>query len=161
MFFVPVHGEYRQLYAHALLAQEVGIPKDRIILAETGDVIALEPNSVRLDGKAQVGRRLIDEGGVADLMRWWFEIGNTFPKRAWCLPGSDQQSYRQIEGHRIGESRPRQEGEGMAFLTEARQIIIKTLEECTDEERKDALVLSETIRAELKRYFRKRTGTGL
>ena len=52
-----------------------------------------------------------------------------------------------------------QEGEGAAFLTEARQIIIKTLEECTDEEREDSLVLSESIRSDLKRYFRKRTGT--
>jgi ribonuclease J len=52
-----------------------------------------------------------------------------------------------------------QEGEGAAFLIEARQILIKTVEECTDEEREDSMVLTETIRAGLKRYFRKRTGT--
>jgi mRNA degradation ribonuclease J1/J2 len=52
-----------------------------------------------------------------------------------------------------------QEDEGAAFLAEARQIVINAIEECTAEEREDALVLTEVIRAELKRYFRKRTGT--
>ena len=37
-----MHGEYRQLYAHSLLAQEVGIPKERIIMAETGDIISFD-----------------------------------------------------------------------------------------------------------------------
>jgi ribonuclease J len=52
-----------------------------------------------------------------------------------------------------------QEEEGAAFLSEARQIVIKTVEECSNEEREDTLVLSDAIRAALKRYFRKRTGT--
>ena len=47
----------------------------------------------------------------------------------------------------------------MAFLAEARQVIIKTITDCTDEEREDTPVLTENIRTELKRYFRKRTGT--
>jgi ribonuclease J len=66
-FFVPIHGEYRQLYAHTLLARDVGIPKDRIILAETGDILVFNTDSIRIEGKAPVGRRLIDEGGVAEL----------------------------------------------------------------------------------------------
>jgi mRNA degradation ribonuclease J1/J2 len=37
--------------------------------------------------------------------------------------------------------------------------VLKTLEECTDEERGDSLVLTESIRADLKRFFKKRTGT--
>ena len=49
--------------------------------------------------------------------------------------------------------------EGAAFLAEAREVILKALEECTDEERADALVLTEIVRTSLKRYFRKRTST--
>jgi mRNA degradation ribonuclease J1/J2 len=52
-----------------------------------------------------------------------------------------------------------QEDEGAAFLTEAREVVLKTIEECTNEEREDSLVLSEAVRSGLKRYFRKRTGT--
>ena len=52
-----------------------------------------------------------------------------------------------------------QENEGTAFLAEARQIVIKTFDECSEEERGDSMILTENIRAALKRYFRKRTGT--
>ncbi len=50
-------------------------------------------------------------------------------------------------------------GEGAAFLAEGRDIVLNTLAECTSEERKDQLVLTEIIRANLKKYFRKHTGT--
>lgn len=161
MFFIPVHGEYRQLYAHAQLAREVGIPSDHIILAETGDIIVLEPNSVRIEGKAPVGRRFIDEGGVADLdevvVRDRQHLSEEGVVLAVC---AINKATGQIEGAPELVSRGHvQEEEGAAFLSEARQILIKALDECTDEERGDSLVLSEIFRAELKRFFRKRTGT--
>jgi ribonuclease J len=160
-YFVPVHGEYRQLYAHALLAREVGIPKERILIAETGDVIVLNSDSVRIEGKATVGRRLIDEGGVAELdeivirdRQHLSEEGVVLAvvainKSTGCVEGTPELVSR---GHI-------QEGEGMAFLAEAREVMIKTIDECSNEEREDSLVLTENIRAGLKRYFRKRTGT--
>ena len=46
-----------------------------------------------------------------------------------------------------------------AFLAEGRQVVVHTLKESTEEERADSLVLTEMIRADLKRFFRKRTGT--
>ena len=52
-----------------------------------------------------------------------------------------------------------QEEDSAAFLAEARDIVIAALEECTSEEREDSQVLTEVVRTELKRYFRKRTGT--
>jgi ribonuclease J len=160
-FFIPVHGEYRQLFAHALLAREVGIPKERILLAETGDIIVLKPDSVRIEGKAVVGRRLIDEGGVAELdevvVRDRQHLSAegvvlavvAINKSTGCIEGTPELVSR---GHV-------QEEEGAAFLAEARQIVTKALDECSEEERRDSLVLTETIRAALKRYFRKQTGT--
>jgi len=52
-----------------------------------------------------------------------------------------------------------QEIEGPALLAEARQVILNTIEECSDEERVDSLVLTEMVRAALKKFFRKRTAT--
>ncbi len=160
-FFVPVHGEYRQLYAHTLLAREVGISKERIILAETGDILVLNPDSVRIEGKAPVGRRLIDEGGIAELDEVVVRDRQHLSEEGVVLAViAINKATGMIEGTPELVSRGHvQEGEGAAFLTEARQIVIKTLEDCTNEEREDSLVLSETIRAELKRYFRKHTGT--
>jgi ribonuclease J len=161
MFFIPVHGEYRQLYAHSLLAREVGIPKENIILAETGDILALEPGSVRIDGKAPVGRRLIDEGGVAELDEVVVRDRQHLSEEGVVLAVvAINKATGKIEGTPELVSRGHvQEDEGAAFLSEAREIVIKAVEECTDEEREDSLVLTEAIRVELKRYFRKRTGT--
>ena len=160
-FFIPVHGEYRQLYAHALLAREVGIPRERILLAETGDVIVLDSEGCRVGGKAPVGRRLIDEGGVAELDEVVVRDRQHLSEEGVVLAVvAINKATGRIEGTPELVSRGHvQEDEGAAFLTEARQIVIKAIEECTDEEREDSLVLTETIRSELKRYFRKRTGT--
>lgn len=160
-FFIPVHGEYRQLYAHTLLARDVGIPRERIILAETGDIIVLGPDSARIEGKAPVGRRLIDQGGVAELDEVVVSDRQHLSEEGVVLAViAINKSTGQIEGTPELVSRGHvQEDEAAAFLTEARDIVIKTVEECTNEEREDSGVLSETIRSELKRYFRKRTGT--
>ena len=160
-FFIPVHGEYRQLYAHALLAEEVGIPKERILLAETGDIIVLSSDFVRIEGKAEVGSRLIDEGGVAELDEIVVRDRQHLSVEGVVLAVIVvNKSTGLIEGIPELVSRGHiQEGESMAFLAEARQVIIKTITDCTDEEREDTPVLTENIRTELKRYFRKRTGT--
>ncbi len=71
-FFIPVHGEYRQLSQHARVAARVFAgrdPKPAIILAENGDRILFDEAGARLAGKAPVGRVLIDDtrtGEVGD-----------------------------------------------------------------------------------------------
>jgi ribonuclease J len=160
-YFIPVHGEYRQLFAHALLAQEVGIPRERIILAETGDVIVLDADGVRIDGKAPVGRRLIDEGGVAELDEVVVRDRQHLSEEGVVLAVvAISKATGRLEGIPEMVSRGHiQEEDAAAFMAEARQIVIKAIEECTDEEREDSPVLTEAIRSALKRYFRKRTGT--
>ncbi len=160
-FFIPVHGEYRQLYAHALLAREVGIPKERIVMAETGDILVFTPDSVCIEGKAPVGRRLLDEGGVAELDELVVRDRQHLSEEGVVLAVVViNKATGLIEGTPELLSRGHvQEDEAATYLTEAREIVIKTIEGCSNEEREDSLVLSETIRIELKRYFRKRTGT--
>jgi ribonuclease J len=160
-FFIPIHGEYRQLYAHALLAREVGIPDDRIILAETGDVLVLGPDSVHIEGKAPVGRRFIDEGGMAELDETVVRDRQHLSEEGVILAVvAINKATGRIEGMPELISRGHvQEEDSAAFLAEARQIVIHALEECTSEEREESVVLAEAIRVELKRYFRKRTQT--
>jgi ribonuclease J len=59
-FFVPVHGEYRHLHAHAELAREAGLPADRVFLLEDGQVLELTPSAGKLDGSVAAGRVLVD-----------------------------------------------------------------------------------------------------
>jgi ribonuclease J len=66
-FFVPVHGEFRHLMRHAQLAQEVGIPKENIFVAENGQIMEFTPDSGRVSGRVTAGKVLVDGLGVGDV----------------------------------------------------------------------------------------------
>lgn len=66
-FFVPIHGEYRHLAHHAVLAEEVGIPKENILVAENGDILEFTPESGAIVGKASAETIIIDGLGVTDV----------------------------------------------------------------------------------------------
>ncbi|MBU4100134.1 MAG: ribonuclease J [Proteobacteria bacterium] len=66
-YFIPIHGEYRHLILHTRLAEQVGISKNRTILAENGQVIEFDENGVKVLDKIMTGRVLIDGKGVGDV----------------------------------------------------------------------------------------------
>jgi ribonuclease J len=68
-FFIPVHGEYRHLILHSRLARENGIPEERILLAENGQIIEFDRAGGRLNGHILTGRILIDGKGIGDVGR--------------------------------------------------------------------------------------------
>jgi len=68
-YFIPIHGEYRHLVLHGRLAQEVGIPKERILLAENGQIIEFDEFGIRAGDTVATGRILIDGKGVGDVGR--------------------------------------------------------------------------------------------
>lgn len=68
-FFMPVHGEYRHLVLHARLAQSMGIPKDKLILAQNGQCINISSNRMLIQDLATAGRVLIDGKGIGDVGR--------------------------------------------------------------------------------------------
>ncbi|MBO0708923.1 MAG: ribonuclease J, partial [Candidatus Dormibacteraeota bacterium] len=65
-FFVPVHGEYRQLHLHAQLAREE-LPPDRIHVLEDGRVLEVGPDSLRDGGPSGAGLVYIDGLGIGDV----------------------------------------------------------------------------------------------
>jgi len=66
-FFLPVHGEYRHLVQHARLAQEVGVPSEKIFIAEIGDVLEVAPGYAAFTGRVPAGRVFVDGLGVGDV----------------------------------------------------------------------------------------------
>jgi ribonuclease J len=66
-FFIPIHGEYRMLKAHAKLAKSMGIPSDNIIIPEKGEVIEINEEGMFYHGKVPSGNVLIDGIGVGDV----------------------------------------------------------------------------------------------
>lgn len=66
-FFIPVHGEYRMLKAHANVAKECKISNDHIYILDRGEVIEIKEGKVNLGGKVPSGNVLIDGIGVGDV----------------------------------------------------------------------------------------------
>ncbi len=66
-FFMPIHGEYRHLKAHAGLAESLGIKRTGIILAQNGDIIALSEKSWSREGKLELKEMFVDGGMVYDM----------------------------------------------------------------------------------------------
>jgi ribonuclease J len=66
-FFIPIHGEYRMLKAHAKLAKSIGIPSDNIMIPEKGEVIEINEEGMFYHGKVPSGNVLIDGIGVGDV----------------------------------------------------------------------------------------------
>lgn len=66
-YFIPVHGEYRMLWQHAELAENLGTQPENIILPETGQIIAMNHDSLSIDGIVPTGTILIDGLGIGDV----------------------------------------------------------------------------------------------
>ena len=66
-YFLPVHGEYRQLMAHKDTAIEVGIPKDNIFITVNGRILELNEKEAKFTGTVPAGRVMVDGLGVGDV----------------------------------------------------------------------------------------------
>ena len=63
-FFMPVHGEHRMLVKHAEMAQNMGIPKENIVIVKNGDVVGLTPTRIAIVNQVTSGIELVDHLGI-------------------------------------------------------------------------------------------------
>jgi ribonuclease J len=161
-FFVPVHGEYRQLSQHARIAERVfrgRDPRPEILLAENGDLIHFDEAGARLAGKTAVGRVLIDDtrtGEVGDEVlrdrRHLAEDGLVVPVVA------INKQTGMLEGIPDIVTRGFVMEDSAALLAEGARLLADVVEQASLEERTDQGLIKEKLRVELRRFFRKRSG---
>ena len=66
-YLMPIQGEYRLLDQHALLAEEVGIPRENVFIVNKGDVLSLKDGEFYLGDHVEVGNTMIDGTGIGDI----------------------------------------------------------------------------------------------
>ena len=66
-FFVPLHGEYRHLSAHAKIALQMGVDPKNIVISDIGQVIELTSRSIKKNGSVPSGKVFVDGTGVGDV----------------------------------------------------------------------------------------------
>ena len=64
--FMPVHGEYRMLQAHARIAEEAGVPAHAVRVADNGTVLELDADGLSVEGQVETGIVLVDGFNMGD-----------------------------------------------------------------------------------------------
>lgn len=66
-FAIPVHGEYQHLLGQAKVARQMGVPKENILIIQSGDILELKEDSAKVVGKTQAQGIMVDGLGVGDV----------------------------------------------------------------------------------------------
>jgi len=158
-FFVPIHGEYRQLARHARAAARVS-PSTKVVLAENGDLIRFDGTGGRVAERLPAGRTLIDGTRSG-------EVGDEVLRDRRHLAGDGLVVPVVAIGRQSGtlEETPDVITRGFvldtrteALLKEIPSLLASSLESASVEERTDPGLIKERLRVDLQRFFRKRSG---
>ena len=157
-YFIPIHGEYRQLKRHAELAKSMHGAVGNVMMIESGDILEFDELGARKAGRVNVGRVCIDSNSMGDVVeeliirdrRHLSEDGIVLP-----IIAINKLTGR-VEGPPEIVSRGFAAGEN-GFMDGARNIVVNTLDGSSDEEKADYGVIKEKIRQDLKRYISKNT----
>ncbi len=153
-FFIPVHGEYRHLRLHALLAQELGMPASRTFIPDIGVCVELTDESLKQGESFPAGARLIDGSGFEDLA-----TGEVLKDRL-RMSGeglfilSVAVSGGVLLGEPIVESRGVIFSEDRDYLRELKGVTEKTVESAAGADKEE---LEAAIRRAVKNYLFKKT----
>ena len=163
-YFVPIHGEYRHLSQHARVATRVMSGTDRkvqVLLAQDGDIIQFDDQGARIADKAPTGRVLIDVTRVG-------EVGDEVlrDRRHLAADGvvvavvaiSRHTGALTGEPELVARGFVVETGQADALFRDAGQVIGTCIAESGVEERTDQGLMTEKLRGELRRFFKKRTG---
>jgi ribonuclease J len=160
-YFLPVHGEYRQMAKHASLAQHLrGSGLEDTFVMETGESLEIDERGARKGPKVTVGRVCIDSGSLDEVVedmiirdrRHLSEDGFVIPIIAINKHTGKNEGLPEIVSRGFVSFE-----DGSAILQEARQAVARTLELSSAEERTDWGVMQEKIRSDLRRFLNKQT----
>jgi ribonuclease J len=163
-YFVPIHGEYRQLSQHARVAARVMSGADRdvqVLLAQDGDIIQFDAHGARIAEKAPTGRVLIDTTRTG-------EVGDEVLRDRRHLAGDGVVvAVVAISRHTgtmtgmpelVARGFVVDEGEEKSLFADASRLIGDCIASAGVEERTDQGLMTEKLRIELRRFFKRRSG---
>lgn len=158
-FFIPVHGEYRQLIAHAETAKLLGIPHENIFLTENGKVLELNENEAKFTGHVTSGKVLVDGLGVGD-------VGNIVLKDRQKLSQDglivvvitmDSRSGKIVSGPDVISRGFVYVRESENLMEEIKHLLREELSKCEEKHITDWATLKLVVREELGNYIYKKT----
>lgn len=158
-FFMPVHGELHHLFAHAKLAEELGMNRENILVGENGSVFEFTRDSAKLAGRINSGVIMVDGLGVGDVgnivlrdRRQLSQDGilivvvtlNRFTGRTASSPDIVSRGFVYVR-------------ESEQLMDEARSRVLHTLKRCREDQVTDWLTIKTNIRDSLAQFLFEQT----
>jgi ribonuclease J len=158
-YFIPIHGEYRQLFRHSALAHAVGAVSEEILLIEDGQPIEFTDDRAYRREPVTAGRVCVDSGSLEEIeevvirdRKHLSEDGVVVPIIAINKHTGQVESQPEIVTRGFMPS-----DNGLELLNGAREVVLRTVEQSNAEEKTDWSVIKEKIRVDLRRYLKKQT----
>ena len=158
-FFMPVHGEYRHLKQHSLLAERLGMDSANIFILESGQVLELTSKSARRGGRVPSGSIMVDGLGVGD-------VGNIVLRDRKHLAEDgiltvvvtiEKETCTVISGPDIVTRGFIYVKESEDLLKEVREVVKKEIDKCMDEKIVEWIVIKSNIKNSLGQFLYNRT----
>lgn len=158
-YFMPVHGEFRHLKQHALLAQKLGMEESNIFISDIGQVLEITHEGAKLNGNVTAGQVLVDGLGVGD-------VGNIVLRDRKHLSQDgiltvvvtiEKESGKVIAGPDIISRGFVYVRESEDLIEECKKIVKKSLDNCLSRQVTDWATIKANIKDELKGYLYEKT----
>src|SRR5699024_7546267 len=154
-FFIPAHGEPRQLYKHRKIAVDMGMPQENVLIGGNGDVFEFTKKTARINGKVQAGNILVDGSGIGD-------VGNIVLKDRKHLSEDglivvsltfDKHTQELLAGPDIVSRGFVYVKENQDIIENAKDIVLRSIKKCADKEIRAISQIKYKIREDLKSYI--------
>lgn len=155
-YFMPIHGEYRHLSYHAILAEKVGIPKENIFILQNGDVLEISDSGIAKDSKVNVGRVFIDGKGMGDVEDMVLRDRRRLAHDGIVLVimAVEKRTGNILSGPDIISRGFIFEDASQDVINDVRELVLNTLKGIDRELISDSSLLQAKLRSTLKKYLR-------
>lgn len=158
-YFVPVHGEYKHLRHHSILAEKIGMDPSNIFILENGNVLEISDKKAAIKGMVTSGAIMVDGLGVGD-------VGNIVLRDRKHLAQDgiltivltiERESFSLLAGPDIVSRGFVFVKESDKLMNEARNVVRKTLEQCLDSRTIEWSIIKSSIREDLGTFLYTKT----
>ena len=155
-YFMPVHGEYRHLVYHSMLARKLDIPKENIFILKNGDILEISDKEARRNGRVNSGRIFIDGKGMGDVEEMVLRdrLRLAHDGIVLILLGIEKLTGNIVSGPDIISRGFVLEDASQEVITNVKKLLTDTIKELDKELISDTSLLKAKMRSTLKKYLR-------
>lgn len=158
-YFMPVHGEFRHLKRHSILAQKLGMSEDNIFISDIGQVLEITREGAKHNGNVTAGQVLVDGLGVGD-------VGNIVLRDRKHLSQDgimtvvvtiERETKKVIAGPDIISRGFVYVRESENLMDEAKNVVKRSLDNCINSKTTEWSTMKSSIKDDLREYLYEKT----